>query len=41
MERKTIEELMDEVKQYANNWGLKKIVDNLQKKKYILLFRLF
>lgn len=40
MERKTIEELMDEVKQYANNWDLKKIVDNL-KKKYMLLFRLF
>lgn len=34
MERKTIEELMDEVKQYANNWGLKKIVDNLKKNTY-------
>ena len=34
MEKKTIKELMDEVKQYANNWELKKIVDNLKKNTY-------
>ena len=34
MERKTIKELMDEIKQCANNWELKKIVDSLKKNTY-------
>jgi hypothetical protein len=34
MERKTIKELMDEIKQCANNWELKKIVDNLKEDTY-------
>lgn len=34
MEEKTIKELMDEIKQCANNWELKKIVDNLKEDTY-------
>lgn len=34
MERKTIKELMEEIKQCANNWELKKIVDNLKEDTY-------
>jgi hypothetical protein len=34
MERKTIKELMDEIKQCANNWELNKIVDNLKEDTY-------
>lgn len=34
MERKTIKELMDELKQCANNYELKKIIDNLKEDTY-------
>ena len=34
MERKTIKELMDEIKQCANGWELKKIVDSLKEDTY-------